>query len=80
MRKEVAAWEQDRNNRATPIDWRFTTEDPRIKLKRLYPKLLMIHDTSDKVRHRMNRGICPVFSDMGKLVNVGLVGKKASAG
>ena len=39
MRKEVAAWEQDRNNRATPIDWRFTTEDARIKLKRLYPKL-----------------------------------------
>jgi hypothetical protein len=39
MRKEVAAWEQDRNTRATRIDWRFTTEDARIKLKRLYPKL-----------------------------------------
>jgi hypothetical protein len=39
MRKEVAAWEQDRNNRAATIDWRFTTEDARIKLKRLYPKL-----------------------------------------
>jgi hypothetical protein len=39
MRKEVAAWEVDRNNRATTIDWRFTTEDARIKLKRLYPKL-----------------------------------------
>ena len=39
MRKEVAAWERDRNNRATTIDWRFTTEDARIKLKRLYPKL-----------------------------------------
>ena len=39
MRKEVAAWELDRNNRATTIDWRFTTEDARIKLKRLYPKL-----------------------------------------
>jgi hypothetical protein len=39
MRKEVAAWEQDRNNRAAAIDWRFTTEDARIKLKHLYPKL-----------------------------------------
>jgi hypothetical protein len=39
MRKEVAAWELDRNNRSRIIDWRFTTEDARIKLKRLYPKL-----------------------------------------
>ena len=39
MRKEVAAWERDRNNRATTIDWQFTTEKARIKLKRLYPKL-----------------------------------------
>lgn len=39
MRKEVAAWEQDRNHRAAAIDWRFTTADARIKLKRLYPKL-----------------------------------------
>jgi hypothetical protein len=39
MRKEVAAWEQDRNNRAATFDWRFTTEDARIKLKRIYPKL-----------------------------------------
>jgi hypothetical protein len=39
MRKEVAAWEQDRNNRAATIDWRFTTADARIKLKRIYPKL-----------------------------------------
>lgn len=39
MRKEVAAWELRRNNRSVPIDWRFTTEDARIKLKRLYPNL-----------------------------------------
>lgn len=39
MRTEVAAWERNRNNRATTIDWRFTTADARIKLKRLYPKL-----------------------------------------
>jgi len=39
MRTEVAAWQRDRNNRAAPIDWRFTTENARIKLKRLYPNL-----------------------------------------
>jgi hypothetical protein len=39
MRKEVAAWERDRNNRAAIVDWRFTTDDARIKLKRIYPKL-----------------------------------------
>ena len=39
MRKEVAAWELDRNNRSATIDWRFTTQGARIKLKRLYPKL-----------------------------------------
>jgi len=39
MRQEVPAWERDRNHRAAAIDWRFTTADARIKLKRLYPKL-----------------------------------------
>jgi len=35
--REVAAWEADRNQRKVGIDWRFTTADARIKLKRLYP-------------------------------------------
>jgi hypothetical protein len=39
MRQEVAAWELDRNNRAATINWRFTTDNARIKLKRLYPQL-----------------------------------------
>jgi hypothetical protein len=37
LRQEVATWELDRNQNATKIDWRFTTTDARIKLKRLYP-------------------------------------------
>jgi hypothetical protein len=37
LRKEVGAWEQERNTRGSTIEWRFTTEDARIKLKRLYP-------------------------------------------
>ena len=34
---EIAAWQEARNQEQTWIDWRFTTEDARIKLKRLYP-------------------------------------------
>ena len=39
LQKEIAAWEDDRNNRQTQVDWQFTTADARIKLKSLYPKL-----------------------------------------
>jgi hypothetical protein len=37
LEREVAAWVAARNATTTAIDWRFTTEDARIKLKRLYP-------------------------------------------
>jgi hypothetical protein len=37
---EVTAWTHDRNVEQTAIDWRFTTADSRIKLKRLYPAIL----------------------------------------
>jgi DDE superfamily endonuclease len=37
---EVAAWEAERNVAAVTIDWRFTTDDARIKLKHLYPTLV----------------------------------------
>ena len=39
MRHEISAWQQHRNTRGAPIHWRFTTEDARIKLVRLYPQL-----------------------------------------
>jgi hypothetical protein len=37
--REVAAWQQERNERAVQVRWRFTTADARIKLHRLYPSL-----------------------------------------
>jgi hypothetical protein len=37
LEREVAAWVGTRNGAAASIDWRFTTADARIKLKRLYP-------------------------------------------
>ena len=36
---EVATWTAARNAAPVTIDWRFTTADARIKLKRLYPSL-----------------------------------------
>ena len=39
LREETAAWEHRRNERQKGVDWRFTTEDARIKMKRLYPQL-----------------------------------------
>jgi hypothetical protein len=37
---EAEAWEERRNRHSIRIDWRFTTADARIKLKRLYPSIL----------------------------------------
>jgi hypothetical protein len=39
LRREVGAWEEERNERAVEVRWRFTTADARIKLHRLYPSL-----------------------------------------
>jgi hypothetical protein len=39
LAEEVAAWEKRRNDLKAKIDWQFTTEDARIKLKRLYPTI-----------------------------------------
>lgn len=39
LKKEVAAWEKQRNKHGGIADWQFTTQDARIKLKKLYPTL-----------------------------------------
>jgi hypothetical protein len=40
MKEEVKAWESNRNNKKAVINWQFTTQDARIKLKRLYPTIM----------------------------------------
>lgn len=37
LRQVVGAWENERNEREVGVDWRFTTADARVKLRRLYP-------------------------------------------
>jgi Homeodomain-like domain len=39
MRRQTSAGQSRRNNRGAPLNWRFTTEDARLKLLRLYPIL-----------------------------------------
>jgi len=39
LEAEVLAWELRRNAHSATVNWRFTTDDARIKLKRLYPSL-----------------------------------------
>ena len=39
VRKQVQAWQEERNRKQVGVNWRFTTADARIKLKRLYPSI-----------------------------------------
>ena len=40
LEREVAQWQNQRNSLQAKVNWRFSTDDARIKLKRLYPTLL----------------------------------------
>lgn len=37
MKRKVKTWNNERNSKQAKVDWQFTTENARIKLKRLYP-------------------------------------------
>jgi transposase len=39
LRREIAAWERQRNKARSKINWQFTTHDARIKLRKLYPSI-----------------------------------------
>ncbi len=39
METRTRAWQEERNRADATVDWQFTTDDARIKLKRLYPKI-----------------------------------------
>ncbi|MGE5395344.1 MAG: IS630 family transposase, partial [Candidatus Saccharibacteria bacterium] len=40
MKKEAGAWQHHRNNKNATINWQFTNNEARIKLKRLYPTFI----------------------------------------
>jgi hypothetical protein len=37
--REIATWEEKRNQTQATVNWQFTTDDARIKLKKLYPSI-----------------------------------------
>ena len=39
LKREIKAWQDQRNQRGVRVDWRFTTQDARVKLKSLYPAM-----------------------------------------
>jgi len=40
LNEQLSFWENARNNKQKGVDWQFTTEDARVKLRHLYPKIL----------------------------------------
>jgi hypothetical protein len=49
LQAEVHAWQEHRDRTATTVDWRFTTADARITLKRLYPSIQEEQTTSESL-------------------------------
>jgi transposase len=39
LEREAGAWCGERNRLGTNVEWRFTTEDARSKLRKLYPSI-----------------------------------------
>ena len=39
LKQEIRAWQTQRNEKQKSMTWRFTTDEARIKLKRLYPSI-----------------------------------------
>ena len=37
LKGELGAWERERNEKGATVQWRFSVEDARMKLERLYP-------------------------------------------
>jgi transposase len=39
MKQEIEAWERKRNEQKATVNWRFTNQEARVKLERLYPDI-----------------------------------------
>ena len=42
LKREISAWEEERNKKSAKIEWRFTNTKARVRLKRLYPSESLI--------------------------------------
>lgn len=41
LRTETAAWHQHGNAKQRGVDWQFRVDDARVKLKSVYPKIIV---------------------------------------
>jgi hypothetical protein len=39
LKREIKAWQEKRKQKGVCVNWRFTTQDARVKLKSLYPAI-----------------------------------------
>lgn len=39
LKREIKAWQDERNKKEIRVNWRFTTKDARVRLKSLYPAI-----------------------------------------
>jgi hypothetical protein len=39
MKQRTTAWQKQRNAADATVDWQFKTEEARVKLRQLYPKI-----------------------------------------
>jgi hypothetical protein len=60
LQREVAAWQAARNADGRGVNWRFTTEDARIKLQHLYPT------THELLASAFHEGVVAVVSAAGR--------------
>lgn len=51
LKNQVIAWAARRNDAQRGVDWQFTVDDARIKLKRLYPIIETQYDKLDLTEH-----------------------------
>ena len=56
IKEEIAAWEKVRNQKKATVSWRFTTENARVKLNKLYPKVKQESDRSKKNSESVHQG------------------------
>ncbi len=62
LKDEIVAWEQSRNQKKATVSWGFTTDNARVKLNKLYPKVHEEGDSSKNNSHSINQsaiaGLC----------------------
>jgi len=63
LQKEVEAWANAVNDRQKGFDWQFTINDPRLKLKSIYPKIKYLQSSSSLYNQIALRSRC-IFEDL----------------